>query len=279
MAGALALAAGLYYGGQAIAPTITAAGSAYSAQLAMQESQKSRDWQERMSNTAHQREVKDLRAAGLNPILSATGGQGASTPSGAMAQIPDFGKVGESYNQSKNNSQQGKQINSNVKLQGIQEAKTASEVHNLDQDTSNKIIQGGLMNEQIAQTQQDTALKGIQTKLAQKDLDYYDRKTLTDMQTQIITANAQKASADAANTSAKAAVQNAATGRTQAGIAQQNANSISLTAKENAKNQQQHRKWYGYEKVPQIFRDTAIGVGAAGAAKNAFPKKGNKVGF
>lgn len=70
--------------------------NALAMQFNAQEAAKSRSWQEYMSNTAHQREIRDLKAAGLNPVLSAMGGNGAAVTSGATASgVTSAGAKGE----------------------------------------------------------------------------------------------------------------------------------------------------------------------------------------
>lgn len=73
-----------------------ASGQEAANEASLQSAREQMEFQERMSNTAHQREVADLRAAGLNPVLSANAG--ASTPVGASTDFdnaaPDYSRVG-----------------------------------------------------------------------------------------------------------------------------------------------------------------------------------------
>ena len=73
------------------------------------------DFQERMSNTAYQRAMADMRQAGINPIMVTKLG-GASTPTGAKASSPDLGKIGSNAVQASNAISQARLAKANADL-------------------------------------------------------------------------------------------------------------------------------------------------------------------
>lgn len=111
-----------------------------------------RAWMERMSNTAHQREVADLRAAGLNPVLSAN--KGASTPSGVMPQtINPTAGAGQAF------SARNLALLQERRLDEIEKPTAEAHIENIKADTA-------LKGQQTTTEGFDQTLKTAQAELA-----------------------------------------------------------------------------------------------------------------
>ena len=168
--------------GSAVAPIIGAAGSLFGQSSANQankdladqanafnaaQSKVQMEFQERMRSTQYQTAVKDLQAAGLNPMLAYAQG-GAGNLSGASASAVAPPKMENVVANAANSALTTMQLNTNLKQNALLDAqinKTDTESDNIQADTLNKFDTNPNIKAENKRILADLALKDTQAKL------------------------------------------------------------------------------------------------------------------
>jgi len=107
-----------------------------------QAAQRQMDFQEEMSGTSYQRQIADLKAAGINPMLVSRLG-GASTPAGAMPQFVNPGfQAGQIFSGMQSSAASAKQAETAETLSVPQMRQIDASVEKIKEETKNVPIEG-----------------------------------------------------------------------------------------------------------------------------------------
>jgi len=142
-----------------------------------------RNYATKMSNTAHQRQMADLKAAGINPILAGRLG-GASTPSYQAGNIGSAAVQGYGQVSSAKQAQaQTEQIEAQTGLTEAQTEKVRTEVlKKIPAEVRKLNAEGLLAQARISVSEAEAVFKDLTNKLLQGDIKALKKLDLSAMQ-------------------------------------------------------------------------------------------------